>query len=1457
MAKKGQKKRTQMSDRAHFFNRSLDMLCIVGFDGYFKDLNPRWENTLGDNPEKLRSMKLIEAVHPEDRDATRGELEKLATEAQPRTFENRYRCQDSTYKRLQWRATPDANRQLIYAVVRPVEEKSEEEKTREGLERLLSTSPLVIYSCKPEGDFGATFISENVKTLMGYEPEDFISDPTFWSSRIHPEDKARIFAGLSVLFEKGHHAHEYRFRLKDGSYCWMHDKLRLIRDAEGKPIEMVGCWQDISDRFQMEDALKRANQELETRMEERTAQLHRTIAECEREIATRSAAESALHKEREFLNVLLDNLTDGIIACDPDGKLTRANRATQEYCGLPEKSIPLYEWPEYYEIYEADGKTPMPVERIPLARALQGETSKNVEMVMVPKQGKPRTLLVSGQAIADAEGTQLGAVVTLRDISDRKAAEAAKRESESRLNSILNGLKDVVWSVDPHTFEMLYLNPAAENLYESSRQELFDHPTFWIDRVHPADRDSALAHSQEAIATGNSESEYRIIRRNGEVRHLYSRCWLTYDETGHPLRLDGTLTDITDLFQAQKNQARLTAIIDATPDFVGICDASGKVFYVNPAGLKMTGFPEDIDVTTVHISDFYSASMEEFFATVALPTAATEGVWSGESRLAHRDGREIPGSHVIMSHKSKTGEVECFSTVFRDITEQKAIEDALRRSATQLAEAQKVAHLGSWELDVATQTGSWSEETFRIFGWEPRETPPSLAESVQRVYPEEREKVATAIEEAIATGKAFEIDHRILRPDGSIAEVSAKGQATMGPEGQPIKIFGTVQDISDRKRAEAALRRSEELYRALARNFPNGAIVLFDTDLRYTLADGTELSKLGLSKELMEGKTLTELFPPELCENIEPTYRAALGGETTVFEVPYQDNIYLVHILPVRNTDGEIFAGMSVSQNITELKQIEAALRESEAQFRQLAEREALINRLARDIRNSLEVDTILETVVQEIHNLLALDRCLFAWYRIGASDRQWNVVQEAKLPELPSAIGSHPVEEHPLLDSFLERELLCEENVAAVTDPVEREVYQSWGYVAFVSLPIRMSSGDIGILNCGHHTTARPWSDSELELLKSVRDQLAIALYQAELYSQAQDNATQAQRRTEQLQQTLQELKQTQAQLIQTEKMSGLGQMVAGVAHEINNPVNFIYGNLTYLGEYATDLLTIIQLYQEHCPDPDPELSEAIEEMELDFLVEDLPKIISSIKLGTERIRQIVLSLRNFSRLDEADMKEVDLHQGIDNTLLILQNRLKSKPDRPGIQVVKEYGSLPLIQCYAGQMNQVFMNILNNAIDALESSVTGHLSSVTGHLSSVTNSNDQGQLTKTYGQLTNDKRQKTNDQPQLTNDQGQLTKTYGQLTKTYGQKTIHIRTQKLGDRVSIQISDNGPGMTESVKSRLFDPFFTTKPVGKGTGLGLSIGYQIVVDKHGGTLQCDSTVGQGTLFTIEIPISQS
>ncbi|MBV6627544.1 MAG: response regulator [Rivularia sp. (in: Bacteria)] len=323
-------------------------------------------------------------------------------------------------------------------------------------------------------------------------------------------------------------------------------------------------------------------------------------------------------------------------------------------------------------------------------------------------------------------------------------------------------------------------------------------------------------------------------------------------------------------------------------------------------------------------------------------------------------------------------------------------------------------------------------------------------------------------------------------------------------------------------------------------------------------------------------------------------------------------------------------------------------------------------------------------------------------------------------------------------------------------------------------------------------------------EVIARISLHLKLRKLNLELDRQKQELEIRVKERTLELSQTLEELKNTQLQLVQTEKISSLGQLVAGVAHEVNNPIGFISTNLHYANQYIEDLLILIRLFQKNCSNPGSEVEAQIETMDFGHIEKDLPKLMSSMKLGTDTIKGIMQSLRSFSRTDGENKKLVDIHQGIEATLMILQHRLKAYSKRPAIQVIKDYSILPKIECYPGQLNQVFMNLLANAIDVLEESI-----------------NDSGCMNGEDYVAVN---------PQ-----------------------IRISTTIDKHQVTVKIADNGKGMPESVKNDIFQPFFTTKPEGKGTGLGLSISYQIVTENHGGSLKCISSPGEGTEFLIHIP----
>ncbi len=476
----------------------------------------------------------------------------------------------------------------------------------------------------------------------------------------------------------------------------------------------------------------------------------------------------------------------------------------------------------------------------------------------------------------------------------------------------------------------------------------------------------------------------------------------------------------------------------------------------------------------------------------------------------------------------------------------------------------------------------------------------------------------------------------------------------------------------------------------------------------------------------------------------------------------------------------------------------------------------ATILKASQSLSSEIELDKLLSTLLDVILKNAGADKCALLMPKGDVYDGlrlRWVIEALSQLEQPTIVLRSLPFDNGQTVPVTLINRVKNTLSLAVIENAVVDPTLAADPYIlhhspkSVLCAPILNQGKLIGILYLENNLMVGAFTRDRLEILHLLISQAAISLENARLYTELEDRVkerTQAlNEKNDQLQTTLKELHHTQTQMVQSAKMSALGQLVAGIAHEINNPVNFIYGNLHYVHQYTQDLFHLLSSYQSHYPHPPESLKAELKTVELNFLKEDLDNILKSMEVGSERIQQIVLSLRNFSRLDESEYKAVNLHEGIDNTLMILQHRLNAQAEHPAIEIVKQYGDLPLVECYAREINQVFMSMIMNAIDALE--------------------------------------------------ERNHSRSFQEITTNANRICIRtIKTEK--NQVQIIITDNGAGIPEKIRSRLFDPFFTTKPVGKGTGLGLSISHQVITETHGGFIHVNSTPSQGTEFIITLPI---
>lgn len=893
----------------------------------------------------------------------------------------------------------------------------------------------------------------------------------------------------------------------------------------------------------------------------------------------------------------------------------------------------------------------------------------------------------------------------------------------------------------------------------------------WRQNIHPDDLDSW---EQIDLNTGNSNSnfkrEYRLKRADGEYRWIEETAVAKLTPEGEFQGSITTATDISDRKNTEIALEQANKIIESgvnrfdlavSASFEGIWDAPivpqdlfnpQNFVYWSPRFKELLGY-EDSEFENVlgsWISRLHPEDRDRIFQAIKAHLEQRTPFKDIEYRLQKKSGEYLWLAARGQALWDKNGTPLRFAGSIRDISDRKKAAGELLEYQRKLEETQKIAHIGNWEFDLATREITWSDELKRICGRELNLPAPSYPELVEQIHPNDRQRFETTIQESIALRQPYEIDYRIHHSNGEIRYLIGWGQVLQNQEGEVVKLFGAAIDITDRKQAELALQQSQKRLCTVIENAP---IILFCIDRHgiFTVSEGKALEPLGFKPGEAVSLSVYELYKdyPQITDNIN----LVLAGEPKTWSAELNGAIYETRAAPILDEKGEVAGLIGVSVDITERALVEEALRQSEAKLRLI-----------------LENMPVMLSAVDAERNIIV-----------------WNRESEQVLGySTAELVGNQQAIQLLIPDVNYRKKIF-------------KKVVEFGHNFRDLEVEIQAADGSVKTIawsNVSANFSVPGWDFWGIGVDVTERTAAELALRESE---------AQLREQSAQLEIAYHALTHTQAQLVQSEKMSSLGQLVAGVAHEINNPVSFIFGNISYAKDYTNDLLRILEHYRATYPEPTAEIQAELEEIDLEFIQEDLPNLLDSMAVGAHRIQEIVKSLRTFSRLDQAVFKAVNLHEGIDSTLMIIAHRLKPQGDKPAICLIKEYGNLPQVECYSGQLNQVFMNLLVNAIDAVE----------------------------------------------------EKNKNFPSAGDGSPIPTIKICTEVVeGERVKIAIADSGTGIPESMQQRLFDPFFTTKPVGKGTGLGLAISYEIVVKKHRGKLLCHSELGIGTEFAIEIPIRQ-
>ncbi|MCU0541246.1 MAG: PAS domain S-box protein [Oscillatoriaceae cyanobacterium Prado104] len=999
-----------------------------------------------------------------------------------------------------------------------------------------------------------------------------------------------------------------------------------------------------------------------------------------------------------------------------------------------------------------------------------------------------RTLWLLGNSLPQREPD--GSIVWhgyIYNISDRKIAEIALAKSEEKFRSIIENLNDLVYIINPDaTFE--YVSPKFKEIVGFEVADLLNQN--FAEWVHPEYLSICASALQRSLQGEKVQDiEYRVLHQDGNYYWHSSNLSALKDENGQVISCLGVARYIHDRkqFDSELYQSRelLRSILDNLPQAIFWKNTDSILLGCNQYFAEVFGCNSPEETIGKTDDDFWinREAAERHRSSDRQVMASNRPLLKSIEITNNSDGSQSWFEITKVPLHDRSGEVIGILSVLDDITDRKQAEAVLRRSQQQLELALSAAQMGVWYSDMATRVITLTPEAEKIFGLEIGTFGGKMQDFLDRLHPDERERVIAALQRAIDGEEKYQIEYRIIFPDGSIHWIEAQGDVLRDDRGNPTATIGVVRDISDRKEAEIKLAASQAELMALF-NAMQDVIFVMDAGGRYLKIAPSSAPLLYKPSEEILGKTLHEVLPQDRANLFLNTIRQAIAGRCLTqleYTLPVGDRLVWFDAIISPMSEDRV---VCVARDISDRKHQEQSLRlivEGTAGKTGQEFFKSCVQYLAQalEVRYAL----IAEVVGEE----KTMAKTLAFWAGDGFGDNLTynlaggpcdSVYTQANLCVYPNSLQSLFPESPVIVD-------LQTESYAGL--PIVDAGGNSLGLLAV--LDTKPIVKNLEILSA---------------ILKIFATRAGAEIERIAAESAVQRSEIQLRQQTEELAKTIAKLQNTQTQLIQAEKMSSLGQLVAGIAHEINNPVSFIYGNLQPAADYASDLIKLIQLYQEHYPSPPQAISDFIAQIDFEYLADDFYKLLQSMKIGATRISTIVKSLRTFSRLDEAEIKEVDIHENLESTLTILQNRLHGSSDNSNISVVKNYGKLPLIECYGGLLNQVFLNIFMNAIDAIE-----------------------------------EKRASLKSPEKL---------------DYFGKITI-ATSLLLPDRVSISIRDNGCGLSSEVQEKIFNPFFTTKPVGKGTGMGLATAYQIVTKNHRGDLQCFSTPGEGTEFVILLPLS--